>query len=98
MATDTKKYPPKVTFKYFLELINNTFSALSKLSGDYPDIMMGGIPFNRVYLINHPHIIQQILQKIIKTTLSQTGTMCWHCCWAMAWLPTGAIVGISSVP
>lgn len=66
MATLTQKTPPKVTFKYFLELINNTFGALSKLSGDYPDIMMGGIPFNRVYLIHHPSIIQQILQKNYK--------------------------------
>jgi cytochrome P450 len=66
MATPTQKTPPKVTFKYFLELINNTFGALSKLSGAYPDIMMGGIPFNRVYLIHHPFIIQQILQKNYK--------------------------------
>lgn len=66
MAAGTQKTPPKVKFEYFLELINNTFGALSKLSGIYPDIMMGGIPFNRVYLIHHPFIVQQILQKNYK--------------------------------
>jgi cytochrome P450 len=66
MAANSKIRPPKVTFKYFLELVNNTFGALSKLAGPYPHIMLGGVPFNRVYLINHPNIIQQILQKNYK--------------------------------
>ncbi|HWB62048.1 MAG TPA: cytochrome P450 [Chitinophagales bacterium] len=66
METAAKKYPPRIKFKYFLQSLKNVFVMLTKAPQGYPEIMLGGLGWKKIYLINHPEVAQHILQKNFK--------------------------------
>src|ERR1700684_1454636 len=64
MPDSKYKKPVRVGFFSAIQALKNIFATLSNSPSLFPEMVVGGIPgIKKVYVINHPDLVQHVLQK-----------------------------------